>query len=73
MNVKLDENLPRGLVFGLRLLGHDVHTPCDEGLSAARDSQIWEAAQLERRFLVSRTSISQMSTGSLRAPIAESC
>jgi predicted nuclease of predicted toxin-antitoxin system len=54
MNVKLDENLPRGLVFGLGLLGHDVHTPRDEGLSAARDSEIWEAAQLDHRFLVTQ-------------------
>ncbi|HEV2380770.1 MAG TPA: DUF5615 family PIN-like protein [Terriglobia bacterium] len=54
MKIKLDENLPRRLVLRLGLMGHDVHTPHDEGLSGARDFEILEAAQSERRFLITQ-------------------
>ena len=51
MKIKLDENPPFGLVSNLAALGHDVHTPQQEGLSGAMDSQLWEAAQGDERFL----------------------
>jgi predicted nuclease of predicted toxin-antitoxin system len=52
MKIKLDENLPADLAPDLLNLGHEVHTPRDEGLSGAADNDIWEAAQREQRFLI---------------------
>jgi len=54
MNIKLDENLPSRLVSRLAQLGHDIHTARDEGLSGARDPEIWEAAQREGCFLITQ-------------------
>lgn len=54
MKIKLDENLPFQLVSILAKLGHDVHTPQDEGLSGAEDARIWEHAQAEKRFLITQ-------------------
>jgi len=54
MKIKLDENLPLRLAPRLRELGHDVHTPRDEGLRSAPDSAIWETAQREQRFLITQ-------------------
>jgi predicted nuclease of predicted toxin-antitoxin system len=54
MRIKLDENLPRRLAPRLRDLGHDVHTPDDEGLRGAEDGSIWEATQREQRFLITQ-------------------
>lgn len=54
MRIKLDENLPLRLALRLRELGHDVHTPNDEGLRSAPDDAIWEAAQREERFLITQ-------------------
>ncbi len=48
MKIKLDENLPVDLAPDLVKLGHDVHTPHDEGLSGREDRDIWEAAQNEQ-------------------------
>jgi predicted nuclease of predicted toxin-antitoxin system len=54
MKVKLDENLPAGLQSILAKLGHRVHTAHDEGLAGRTDSDIWEAAQRERLFLITQ-------------------
>ena len=54
MKIKLDENLPVDLLPVLAELGHDAHTPGDEGLSSATDEAIWEAAQREERFLITQ-------------------
>jgi len=54
MKIKLDENLPFGLVSSLAALGHDVHTPQQEGLSGAMDSQLGEGAQRDERFLITQ-------------------
>jgi predicted nuclease of predicted toxin-antitoxin system len=54
MKIKLDENLPVRLVKSLHELGHDVHTPLDEGLVGHADSEIWQAAQSESRFLITQ-------------------
>src|SRR5271170_7168747 len=54
MNIKLDENLPLRLATLLKDLAHDVHTPHDERLVGHTDSEIWEAAQKESRFLITQ-------------------
>lgn len=54
MKIKLDENLPLRLAVPLRNLGHDVHTVHEESLLGRPDSEIWEAAQTESRFLVTQ-------------------
>jgi len=54
MNIKLDENLPLLLTRALGQLGHNVHTTNDEGLAGSADEHIWEAAQRERRFLMTQ-------------------
>jgi len=54
MKIKLDENMPAGLVKVLGNLGHDVVPVPDEGLGGRGDLEIWEAAQREGRFLITQ-------------------
>ncbi len=54
MKIKLDENLPLRLASLLRDLGNDVHTVRDEELMGHADSEIWEAAQKESRFVITQ-------------------
>ena len=54
MKIKLDENLPAEISVALKTLGHDVQTVHEEGLAGAADSDIWEACQRERRFLLTQ-------------------
>jgi predicted nuclease of predicted toxin-antitoxin system len=54
MKIKLDENLPSGLVIILAQLGHDADTITEEGLSGSDDPQVWEAAQRTGRFLITQ-------------------
>lgn len=54
MKIKLDENLPFRLANSLKELGHDVHAVQDELLVGHADSEIWEAAQRESRFLITQ-------------------
>jgi predicted nuclease of predicted toxin-antitoxin system len=54
MKIKLDENLPLRLATFLKKLGEDVHTVHDEQLIGHADSEIWEAAQKEARFLITQ-------------------
>ena len=54
MKIKLDENLPLRLAALLREFGHDVHAVMDELLVGHADSEIWEAAQKESRFLITQ-------------------
>ena len=54
MRIKLDENLPLSLASALKVLGHDVHTVGQEDLSGGKDSDLWEAAQRESRFLITQ-------------------
>ena len=51
MKVKLDENMPAGLVGILSRYGHDAVTVPQE-LAGQFDAVIWEAAQREGRFLI---------------------
>jgi len=54
MRIKLDEDLPIGLSPLLGKLSHDVSTVRDEGLDVRPDSDIWQAAQREARFLITQ-------------------
>jgi predicted nuclease of predicted toxin-antitoxin system len=52
MKVKFDENIPAGLVSILSRYGHDAVTVPQQELAGQSDAVIWEAAQRERRFLI---------------------
>ena len=54
MKIKLDENLPFGLVSILSELGHEIDTIPEEGLKGCNDEQVWEAAQKSGRFLITQ-------------------
>jgi predicted nuclease of predicted toxin-antitoxin system len=54
VKVKLDENIPAGLVRVLEGLGHEVDTVASEGLKGAVDESVWAAAGSEDRFLVTQ-------------------
>ncbi len=54
MRIKLDENLPAGLLDALAKLGHDVDTVPQETLSGQPDPKVWDAAQSAQRFLVTQ-------------------
>ena len=54
MRIKLDENLPAGLVALLTALGHEVDTVPAEGIGGEDDDVVWRAAQADGRFLVTQ-------------------
>jgi predicted nuclease of predicted toxin-antitoxin system len=54
MKFKLDENLPLQIAATLRILGHDIHTTADEGLTGCNDADLWRAAQGEERILITQ-------------------
>jgi predicted nuclease of predicted toxin-antitoxin system len=54
MKIKLDENLPFGLVSILSELGHEIDTIPEEGLKGCNDEQVWDAAQKSGRFLITQ-------------------
>jgi predicted nuclease of predicted toxin-antitoxin system len=54
MRIKLDENIPASAAISLTTLGHDVHTVIQEELSGHVDREVWTAAQLEGRFLITQ-------------------
>ena len=54
MKIKLDENLPVRLKYALAARGYDVDTVNEEGLTGQPDQNIWQAAQLEARFLITQ-------------------
>jgi predicted nuclease of predicted toxin-antitoxin system len=54
MKMKLDENLPFRLVDILSQLGHETDTIPQEGLKGCNDTQIWEATQRARYFLITQ-------------------
>ncbi len=49
MKIKLDENLPEGLLRELAALGHQADNVRQEALVGRSDSDVWQAAQLEKR------------------------
>jgi predicted nuclease of predicted toxin-antitoxin system len=54
VNIKLDENLPESLVSRLQATGHDVDTVRSEHLAGRDDDEIWQAAQVAERFLITQ-------------------
>ena len=54
MKLKLDENLPASLVSELAVLGQDVDTVRQEGLTGRSDPDVWAAAQVTGRFLITQ-------------------
>ena len=52
MSVKLDENLGIAHVELLRQSGYEADRVYDEGLSGARDEEVWERVCDEGRFLI---------------------
>jgi len=54
LKIKLDENLPSGLVEVLTALGHDADTVPQEHLAGHDDSEVWRAAQDASRFLITQ-------------------
>jgi predicted nuclease of predicted toxin-antitoxin system len=54
MRLKLDENLPATLAPRLALLGHDVDTVQDEGLTGHDDRDVWGTTQVAQRALVTQ-------------------
>lgn len=54
MKIKLGENLPVRLKGILAQHGHDTDTVVEEGLAGQPDANIWQAAQAEKRFLITQ-------------------
>ena len=54
MKIKLDENMPAGLVTVLRNLNHNVAAVPEEGLAGRDDLEVWSATQHEGRFLITQ-------------------
>jgi predicted nuclease of predicted toxin-antitoxin system len=54
VKIKLDENLPAGLVPLLTALGHEVDTVPAEAIGGEDDDVVWRAAQADGRFLVTQ-------------------
>ena len=54
MKIKLDENIPADLVDELAGIGHEADTVHSEGLVGRADVDVFEAAQLESRFLITQ-------------------
>lgn len=54
MRIKLDENLPESLANLQTALGHSVDTVRGEGLAGRPDPAVWQAAQADRRFLITQ-------------------
>ena len=54
MRIKLDENLPEGLIGALSRLGHHVDNVRMEGIAGRDDGVVWAAAQSESRFLITQ-------------------
>lgn len=54
MKIKLDENMPLGLVTDLAAAGHDTDTVMDEGLAGRPDTEVWEASREAGRLLITQ-------------------
>lgn len=68
MKIKLDENMPAGLVRILAAIGHQADTIPQEGLAGADDTDVWGAAQAAGKFLITQdldfSDITQFTPGS---------
>lgn len=54
MKIKLDENLPARLIPILTRMGHQVDTVLLESMGGRDDEDVWKAAQLTKRFLITQ-------------------
>lgn len=54
MKIKLDENLPARLKHVLVARGYETDTVNDEELTGQPDQIIWQAVQVESRFLITQ-------------------
>jgi predicted nuclease of predicted toxin-antitoxin system len=54
VKLKLDENLPESLGAALAALNHDVDSVRQEGLAGHDDPDVWAAAQVAGRFLITQ-------------------
>jgi predicted nuclease of predicted toxin-antitoxin system len=54
MRIKLDENLPESLLASLAALGHDVDNVRLEGMVGSADADVWQAAQIHSRLLITQ-------------------
>lgn len=54
MKLKLDENLPLSVSIRLAAIGFDTDTVLAEGLGGRSDAEVWQAAQIAERFLVTQ-------------------
>src|SRR5439155_8868557 len=54
MKVKLDENLSESLISELSNLGDDVDNVRGEGLVGRDDIDVWQAAQVAQRLLITQ-------------------
>ncbi len=52
MRVKTDEDLPQPVTLSLRDRGYDAVGVAEQGMGGWKDSDLWQAVQAERRFLV---------------------
>ncbi len=52
MRVKVDEDLPKAAVQMLRDRGYEAVSVMEQGMGGWKDPALWEAMQVEQRFLV---------------------
>ena len=52
IKIKVDEDLPRLAVHVLREHGYDAANVIEQGMGGWKDPKLWEAIQVEERFLV---------------------
>lgn len=54
MKLKLDENIPVSVKHLLVNVSKEIHSVYDEDLAGVKDAVLWEACQLEKRFLITQ-------------------
>ena len=54
MRFLVDENLPSGVAYGLRILGHDADAVLESGARGSSDEIIWNRAGSEMRVLITQ-------------------
>jgi len=54
VKLKLDENLPISVSIRLAAIGLDTDTVLAEGLGGRSDAEVWQAAQIAERLLITQ-------------------
>jgi hypothetical protein len=52
MLIKVDEDLPKAVTWMLRENGYEADTVLEQGMGGWKDDVLWNAVQVERRFLI---------------------